>query len=172
MMKRMLWLTIGVLLPVEAAASVGRYSSVAIGIDGLPLISYLDQDHQRLKVAHCSDVACTSATLSDLTGATGGTAIAIGGDGLGLIAYVSGGGMGVAHFANLACTSATVTGILGDGQSGVSGVALVVGTDGLGLLVTSFRPNPRFGGPVLYAQHCQNADYTSRSTTVLASDSS
>ena len=40
----------------------GRYSSVAIGADGLPLICY--DGWYRLRVAHCDDLACTSATTT------------------------------------------------------------------------------------------------------------
>ena len=60
--------------------------SVAIGSDGLPLISY---ETFGLKVAHCSDVACTSATTATLDSGDRGdwSSIAIGSDGLGLISY-------------------------------------------------------------------------------------
>ena len=37
----------------------GRYSSIAIGADGLPLITY--DGWYRLRVAHCENIACTSA---------------------------------------------------------------------------------------------------------------
>src|SRR5262249_10873515 len=41
----------------------GWYSSIKIGSDGLPLISYSSQNsasYQKLKVAHCADVICSS----------------------------------------------------------------------------------------------------------------
>jgi hypothetical protein len=67
------------------------HTSVAIDSDGLGLISYYDNDDKDLKIAHCSDVACTSATITTLDG-EGGTnvgsfsSVAIGSDGT-LISY-------------------------------------------------------------------------------------
>jgi hypothetical protein len=58
-----------------------------------------------LKVAHCTDVACTTASHAtlDSTGDVGYfTSVAIGTDGLGLISYydVSNGDLKVAHLSN------------------------------------------------------------------------
>ena len=57
--------------------SVGPNTSLAIGQDGLSLVSYLD-DHGgpggfdgSLKVAHCLDLSCTRATVSVLDAASG-----------------------------------------------------------------------------------------------------
>jgi len=89
---------------------VGRYSSVTIGADGLGLISYYDELTGDLKVAHCSNVACTQATITtlDSEGDVGHyTSITIGADGLGLISYFASGGNGylkVLHCGNLFCT--------------------------------------------------------------------
>src|SRR5439155_1258955 len=72
------------------AGLVGGFISVAIGADGLGLISYLDGVGGDLKVAHCSNVACTAATLTalDTPGNVGDyTSVTIGMDGLGLISY-------------------------------------------------------------------------------------
>jgi len=44
----------------DSANDVGQYSSIAIGIDGLPAISYFDRTANSLKVAHCGNVSCTS----------------------------------------------------------------------------------------------------------------
>ena len=49
---------------------VGQDPDVAIGSDGLALISYMDFANGTLKVAHCNDAACTSARLSVLDGDT------------------------------------------------------------------------------------------------------
>jgi hypothetical protein len=35
------------------------YTSITIGADGLPIISYLDKPEGSLKVAHCANVFCT-----------------------------------------------------------------------------------------------------------------
>ncbi|MBN1976355.1 MAG: hypothetical protein JW918_03040 [Anaerolineae bacterium] len=47
------------LTTLDSGGDVGLYTSVTIGADGLPLISYYDQTNYDLKVAHCSDVFCT-----------------------------------------------------------------------------------------------------------------
>jgi len=87
---------------------VGRYTSLTIGADGLGLISYRDDSNQDLKVAHCSDVQCTSATFTalDTAGDVGlRTSITIGADGLGLISYFlnTDFDLKVAHCSNVFC---------------------------------------------------------------------
>ena len=85
----------GPLCPSAYASTgdVGHYPSIAIGWDGLGLTSYYDKTKgtNDLKVAHCSNVECTSATTSsiDTKGNVGRfTSITIGSDGLGLISYL------------------------------------------------------------------------------------
>jgi hypothetical protein len=86
--------------------------SVTIGVDGLGLISYNDFVDGKLKVAHCDDAVCSSATVSNLdsVGLTGvgfvrsNTSVAVGADGLGLIAYSDfAAGLKVAHCTNSLC---------------------------------------------------------------------
>jgi hypothetical protein len=75
---------------LDSTGTVGLYTSVTIGADGLGLISYYDGTNLDMKVAHCSNVACTTATNASLDSAgTVGlyTSVTIGADGLGLISY-------------------------------------------------------------------------------------
>ncbi|MEX2375485.1 MAG: hypothetical protein WD942_07875, partial [Dehalococcoidia bacterium] len=73
----------------------GSHPSIAIGADGRPIIAYQDRARGALKIAHCEDVACTSATIAVLDrGASGDgpgvgseTAILIGPDGLPIVAF-------------------------------------------------------------------------------------
>jgi hypothetical protein len=93
---------------VDHAGDVGQYSSVTIGIDGLPLISYYDATNGNLKVAHCSNSACTSATRTtvDHAGDVGQySSVTIGTDGLPLISYydATNSDLKVAHCSNLFC---------------------------------------------------------------------
>jgi hypothetical protein len=72
--------------------SVGRFTSIAIGADGNPIISYYDFDRQALKAAKCIDADCAQpaivSTLDDRGTGTGWyTAIAIRPDGNPVISY-------------------------------------------------------------------------------------
>lgn len=66
------------------------FSSITIGADGFGLISYYDATNGDLKVAHCTNTACSSSTVAAMdTGGNVGqyTSITIVGDGTGLISY-------------------------------------------------------------------------------------
>ena len=153
---------------VDSPGSVGQYTSIAIGTDGLGLISYYDFSHGGLKVAHCNDTACNSAdsyTL-DSNGNVGMyTSIAIGADGLGLISYFddSYDDLKVAHCSNAACSSASTytldsTGIVGWYTS------IAIGADGFGLICYYDDTNDD-----LKVAHCSNATCSSASTYTLDS---
>jgi hypothetical protein len=43
---------------VDSVDNVGQYTSVTVGADGLPVISYFDDTNDDLKVAHCSNRFC------------------------------------------------------------------------------------------------------------------
>jgi hypothetical protein len=99
--------------PVDSTAWVGRYTSITIGADGLPIISYEDTVNHNLKVAHCSDAACSSAaTISTLdhvgtmTYPDPATSIIVGPGMLPIIAYFDETNMAlkVAHCSNFLCS--------------------------------------------------------------------
>jgi len=142
----------------------GTNSSIAIGVDGLPLISY--HDFHKLKVAHCANIACTSAAITTLEECQCEffTAVTIGADGLGLIALTgsSVGHLQVAHCADIACSSATMS-TLGDPDHFAFDIAsITVGADGLGLI--GFI-DPK--GLLAKVAHCENADCSSATITQL-----
>jgi hypothetical protein len=98
-----------------AATDVGLYTSIAVGVDGLPVVSYRDVSNLDLKVAKCADAACASpATLTTVDGAAGNvgeyTSIAIGADGLPVISYYDVGttNLKVAKCGDTACASGNV----------------------------------------------------------------
>jgi hypothetical protein len=98
-----------VLTTIDSTGDVGLFASSAIGADGLGLISYIDSTNGDLKVAHCSNTNCTTATIIalDETGVVGrDTSITIGADGLGLISYreTTNGALKVAHCENAFCS--------------------------------------------------------------------
>lgn len=153
---------------VDGAANVGSYTSITIGGDGLGLISYYDNTNGDLKVAHCANAACSSATVAtlDSAGDVGVyTSITIGVDGLGLISYedVTNGHLKTAHCVNAACDSATSITI--DPASVVgSYTSITIGADALGLIsywdVSNFH---------LKVAHCANTSCSSASAVTLDS---
>lgn len=95
------------------SGDVGNDSSIIIGLDGLPVISYYDANNGDLKVAHCSNMACTIATTTtvDSEGVVGKyTSITIGRTGYPLVSYYddTNGDLKLASCNDVACTSATI----------------------------------------------------------------
>jgi hypothetical protein len=136
-------------------------TSVAIGADGLALISYYDGENGDLKVAHCRNVSCRAAgtAVVDYEGDVGQwSSITIGEDGLGLVSYydTTNGDLKVAHCQNAACSSATSATIDTDG--GPSSIA--VGVDGLGLI--SYE-----GAGALRVAHCSEMVCSTAATSIL-----
>ncbi len=143
-------------------SSTGSGTSITIGSDGLPVISYYDFANKDLKVAHCNDIACTSPDITavDTTGAVGeGNSIAIGSDGLPVISYLeeTAGSfpiekaVKVAHCNNLACTSTSNVTALTTNNYIVS-TAITIGVDGLPVVSFNFD----VGFTELKAIHCSN----------------
>ena len=133
----------------QGTAAAGYYPATTIGSDGLGLLAYFycgdfDPDTEAcsggsdLKVAHCSNMDCTSATftLLDTTGDTGlDISIIVGADGLGLIAYKKEDPhyLKIAHCSNINCTAATITALHTLGEVGES-TSITIGADGHGLI--------------------------------------
>jgi hypothetical protein len=142
---------------------VGAHTAIAIGTDGLPVISYQDQTAAALKVAHCGNPACTSGntvtTLDDPANAVGQeTAIAIGADGLPVISYVdySAYALKVAHCGNPECSSGnTATTIVDPDATVLGNTSIAVGADGLPVI--SYYDA---GARSLKVLHCGNLDCT------------
>jgi hypothetical protein len=94
---------------LDSAGDVGKYTSIAIGADGYPVISYYLDLTGSLKVAKCGDASCTPASanlriLTDPIGIVGGyTSIAIGADGYPVISYSINGDLTVTKCANSYC---------------------------------------------------------------------
>jgi hypothetical protein len=123
---------------VDAAGDVGRYTSITIGADGLPVISYYHYANGDLKVAKCANPACTGTstiTTIDAPGLVGYfTSITIGADANPIISYYdsTNGDLKVAKCANPACTgTATITTIDGLAAPGDVGrdTSITIGAD-------------------------------------------
>jgi len=79
-------------ITLDSTGNVGSYSSIAIGSDGYPAISYYDSTNYDLKFYKCDDHNCTTGTAStlDSDGSVGGyTSIVKGADGFPIISYYS-----------------------------------------------------------------------------------
>ena len=141
---------------IDSIGDVGRRTSIAIGVDGRGLISYYDATNKDLKVAHCENVLCTSA--STITGivTTGGVgdwnSITIGSDGQGIISYYDefNGTLNVAHCMNISCTEATSNVVDSSAVVGTH-TAITIGADGLPLVIYQDVTSSNLKGV-----HCSN----------------
>ena len=152
----------------DGKSNVGLYTSIAIGGDHLPVISYYDDTARALKVAHCEDRACASpATITvvddDVTLIEGRyTAIAIGDDGFPVISYQgdTGASLRVAKCVDVACASpATITDL--DTPPGITGTftSIAIGNNG--------RPVVSYTDDGLKVARCANAQCTGAATVTL-----
>jgi|GEM_PF-1066872 len=124
-----------IITTLDSAGDVGNYTSITIGSDGLPVISYYDKTNADLKVAKCADAACSGTptiTTLDSIGVVGQCAsIAIGADGLPLISYCGATStvLKVAKCVDAACNVGTPT--INTLDSDHNWSSLAIGTDGL-----------------------------------------
>ena len=150
----------------NTAGFVGLDTSIAIGTDSLPVISYRNYTSGDLKVAKCSNTTCTSATLTslDTTGDVGlDTSIAIGIDSLPIISYYddTNDNLKVAKCSNTSCTAATITSLDTTGVVG-SNTSIAIGTDGLPIISYYDDTNDD-----LKVAKCSNASCTAATITSL-----
>ncbi len=147
----------------QAAAEV----SVAVGVDGDPVIAHQGTTSRDLRVTRCGDPTCTgptTTTVVDASSFTGyGTAIAIGADGVPIVAYDNFGDSAVmtAHCGDAACTSATITTHHPGGVVSQQTASIAVGADGLPLV--AFQS----GSLELLVLHCDDTACTQATTSTL-----
>ncbi len=152
---------------VDSAGNVGMYSSIAIGADGLPVVSYYDASNGALKLLHCGNVTCNSANTTTTVDATANvgafTSIAIGMDGMPVVSYYDNANadLKVLHCASAACNGSgnTVTTIDSAGDVGQYS-SITIGADGLPVI--SYYDNTLDHLKVL---HCGNVPCVSGNTT-------
>jgi hypothetical protein len=148
----------------------GEFTSMAIGVDGFPVIAYWD-NFAVLKVAKCTNALCTAGTntITPVTNALFGesTSIAIGADGLPVIAFSDQGKLSVAKCVNADCSgTSTVTPLTSAFNSGEL-PALAIGADGLPVI--AFRDSA--SGQALKMAKCANAACTGASAiSTIAAD--
>jgi hypothetical protein len=116
-------------------------SFMAIGGDGMPVISYYEDVNQDgiygLKVTHCENIACSNyntVTMLENTGPLFGGEIANGADGLPILSYASSADniLKLIHCGNAACTSGNTTSTLDTIYGGLS--SITIGIDGLPII--------------------------------------
>jgi len=156
----------------DPANQVGFDTSIAIGTDGLPIISHRDSTAQALRVTHCGNAACTSGnvstTVDDPANDVGSrTSIAIGADGLPIISHEdhTAFALRVTHCGNLACTAGNVSTTVDDSDNPFISVgyfpSIAVGVDGLPIISHK-------GGSALRVTHCGNAACTAGNSSIAA----
>jgi hypothetical protein len=139
---------------LDSAGDVGRQAAAAIGTDGRGVIAYYDATLPAVKIAHCNDATCTSAAVSIVDGSVvfGRIGVAIGSDGLPLVAYIgSGSTLRAAHCSNAGCSASTVT-TLGFASANTS---VVIGADGLALIASQV-----YNHTLPAMKHCQDVACT------------
>ena len=121
---------------VTANATGGHYLSMAIGIDGLPVIAFWNGGFNVLNVVKCANPSCTGNPAPNPVAAVPPvlfgeiSSIAIGDDGLPVIAFSDQGKLRVAKCSTPDCSGAsTVTFLTSTFNSGVR-PALAIGADG------------------------------------------
>lgn len=119
----------------DSAADSGITTSITLGTNGNPVISYFDDSAGDLKVAVCTTPTCTSASLRtiDSAGAVGlHTSIAIGASGFPVISYydVTNADLKIAFCGNATCTSSSTVPLDQIGDVGLD-TGLAIGADGL-----------------------------------------
>ncbi|MBI2590935.1 MAG: tail fiber domain-containing protein [Candidatus Blackburnbacteria bacterium] len=120
---------------IDSSATVGRYSSIAVGRDGLPIVSYYDTTNGNLKVIKCGNISCSSGNTTnslDTTGDVGTyTSTTIGTDGLPIVSYrdVTNSALKVMRCTADDCSANTIVTVDASGVDGWTQIA--IGTDGL-----------------------------------------
>jgi len=123
---------------VDSGGDVGDFSSIAIGTDGNPVISYVNLGNHDLKVARCDDASCSGgneavSTVDALTRVSDETSLAIGRDGNPVISYYdeANGDLRVAACNDPACSGGneTLSTVDSLGNVGIYN-SIAIGTDG------------------------------------------
>lgn len=159
----------------DPANQVGSYTSIAIGTDGLPVISHRDVTAQALRVTKCGNPACTagnvSTTVDDPANAVGFyTSIAIGQDGFPVISHLdeTARGLRVTHCGNAACTAGNVSTTVDDPADEVGYyTSIALGTDGLPVIS---HQQVNATDSTLRVTHCGNVDCTSGNVSTTVDD--
>jgi hypothetical protein len=155
-------------ITIDSNGFVGYYSTIAIGMNGNPIIGYQDGTNRDLKVATCTNPACTSVTTSTLDSANesgGYISLAIGADGNPIIAYLEyvNRDLKVAACQDPKCETAIVSTIdTGEGNQVGFYTSIAIGLDGNPFI--SYRDNT---SGVLKLAACTNTECSNSTVSVI-----
>lgn len=156
---------------LEDAGDVGSHTSLAIGADGLPLITHWDETNKDLRILHCEDPGCETATarvFDDDNRILPYSSVVIDTDGLPLVAYPDqianlfsvSSGIRIARCNDAACTAADPPVRRGVGTY-IRSLKLALGGDGLPIL--AYKISQTLGGSseTIRAIHCATSTCSS-----------
>jgi hypothetical protein len=144
--------------------------SLALNSNGLPVISYQDMVSQDLKLAVCSNVACTAKTFTtvDSNGDVGmSNSLALNSDNYPVISYwdyAPNFDLKVARCSNVKCTTKTITTVDSDGMVG-DGSSLALNSNNFPVISYWDYTNE-----YLKVAICGNATCTTKTTTIVDSE--
>jgi len=148
------------------------FTSITIGTDGLPIISYegVSAGKVNLSVVHCTAVDCSTRGAVTVLDSAGGTpSITIGTDGLPIISYLGAGNsnLSVVHCTAVDCSTHGAATVLDIAPLAGSSPSITIGTDGLPIISYAGLGSPNFNLSVV---HCSAVDCSTHGTvTVLDS---
>jgi hypothetical protein len=152
-----------VITVVDGNGSVGQYSSITIGIDGLPIIAYHDATNKALKIAKCKNIDCTNSSITIVTSSPNSdfgkyTSITIGSDGLPIVSFYTGSNLAIAKCNNLDCSSASIIIVDSNGNVGLH-TSITIGTDGNPII--AYRDNSDSSNNYLKFLKCNDKNCSS-----------
>ena len=153
---------------VVSALNTGEFQSIAIGVDGFPVISYFDRTNADLKIVHCINTDCSNTdapeTLDSVSNVVGTfTSIAIGADGFPVISYFdnSNADLKIVHCTSFNCSFFDNPVIIDDAVDITPFTSIAIGNDGNP--VVSYRAAANSD---LKFVHCTVIDCNSVNTTI------
>lgn len=145
------------------------YSSIAIGSDNMPRISYYDATSKDLKFARCTNIDCTARVITaiDSAGDVGQfSALALGANDFAMISYysVTDGDLKFVQCANADCTARSARAVDSAGDVGKY-TSIKIGSDGFARI--SYND---FGNKNVKFARCANADCSTVNITAVDSE--
>jgi hypothetical protein len=160
-------------------ASNSQYTSVTIGTDGMPIISYQGSSggNGNLSVVHCTAVDCSTHAAPIVLDSTAGagiyTSITIASDGFPIVSYTGINGLNsslnVVHCTAVDCSAHAAPFLLDGTATAGLYTSIIIGTDGMPLI--SYR-GISGGLTNLSSVHCTAADCSTHAAPVVLDSAS